>query len=509
MDPVPVSREDPALRLDTAQGRWVVLAAILGSGMAGIDATVVNVALPAVGRDLDAPFGTLQWVVTGYALTLASFILVGGSLGDRYGRARVFAVGVLWFAAASVLCALATDATLLVAARLLQGVGGALLTPASLSVIQASFAPEDRGRAIGAWSGLGGVATAVGPFLGGWLVEAASWRWVFWINVPLAAVVVWVVRRHVPETADEDAPRRIDLAGSAAAAVSLAGLTYALIAVSSRGWDARTVGSLALGVLAAVAFVVVEGRSDHPVLPFSVFASSQFRAVNAVTLVVYGALGVVFFLLVLELQIVAGFGPVAAGTALLPVTVVMLALSARSGDLAARLGPRRQLVIGPLVCAAALGWMTTLGPDAGYVTDVLPPVLLFGLGLAALVAPLTATALSSVPGNHSGLASGVNNAVARTGGLLAVAAVPALVGLTGSDYEDPAVFDAGFDRALVISAVLLVLGAVVSLVTVRDPRPEAPGPSEGVEPAVDRPPALRHCSVADPPQRTHAEPRDG
>ncbi|MHA7210331.1 DHA2 family efflux MFS transporter permease subunit [Arthrobacter sp. MDT1-65] len=467
------------IRMGTASGRWILLATVLGSGMAGIDATVVNVALPTIGADLGADFAALQWMVTGYTLTLASFILLGGSLGDRFGRKRIFVTGVVWFAVASLLCGLAPDAGLLVAARALQGVGGALLTPGSLAILQAGFSGEDRARAIGAWSGLGGVATAIGPFLGGWLVESVSWRWVFLLNVPIAAVVVWIAGRHVPETRDADATGRLDVAGAVLGALALAGTTYALIEAPARGSGAPAVLAAAiLGLVAAVAFLVVEWRIAHPMLPLRIFANRQFSAANAVTFLIYAVFGGIFFLLVLHLQVVAGFSPVGAGTAMLPITALMLVLSPRAGALGARIGPRIPMTVGPLLCAVALVLMPRIGPGASYLADVLPAVIVLGLGLSLLVAPLTSTALSAVPERQAGLASGVNNAVARAAGLVAIAVLPAAVGLTGDAYSDPVVFKAGFDAACAIGAGVLVLGGVLAAVTIRNPAvPESEHPA--------------------------------
>lgn len=454
------------VRLGTASGRWVLLAAVLGSGLASIDATVVNVALPAIGADLGADFADLQWTVTGYTLTLASLILLGGALGDRYGRRRVFVVGVVWFAVASLLCGLAPTAEVLIACRALQGVGGALLTPGSLAMISSSFAAVDRARAIGAWSGLGGVATAAGPFVGGYLVQVASWRWVFLINVPLAVWVVVLAQRHVPETRNAEATGRVDALGAALGALGLAGLTFALIEAPVRGVRAPEVGAAAVaGVVGLVAFLLVERRARAPMLPLALFASRVFSAVNAVTFVVYGAFGGVFFLLVVALQTVAGFSPLAAGTSLLPVTVVMLLLSSRAGARAQVTGPRLPLTAGPLVCAAGVLLLLRVGPGSSYVLDVLPGVTVLGLGLSWLVAPLTATVLAAADGRHAGVASGVNNAVARAAGLLAVAVLPALGGLAGDDYADPVAFADGFRTALGVCAAVLVAGATLSAVS--------------------------------------------
>jgi EmrB/QacA subfamily drug resistance transporter len=488
------------LTLSSAQGRWVVLATVLGSGLAGIDATVVNVALPAIGESLDADFTALQWTVTAYSLTLAAFILTGGALGDAFGQRRVFAVGVVWFAVASLACGLAPTAELLVAARALQGVGAALLTPGSLALLQVHFRQEDRARAIGLWSGLSGVATAVGPLLGGWLVDVGSWRLVFLINAPLAVLVVWVVARHVPERPPSGEAAHVDWWGSVLAVVGLGGVTYALISAGGEVSSSLGAGAGVVGVLALLGFLWHEWRTPHPMLPLSLFASRQLSATNAVTFLVYGGLGVVFFLLVLQLQLVSGFGPIAAGTALVPVTVLMLLLSARSGALAARIGPRLQMTAGPLVAALGVALLGGIGPDASYVADVLPGVLVFGVGLALLVAPLTATALAAADDDHAGLASGVNNAVARAGGLVAIAAVPVLAGLTGASYTDPDVFAAGFQRAAWISVAALVAAGLLAAVTIRNPRrPVAPS-----EPAVEVT-YLSHCSLGQTPAATSCD----
>ena len=459
------------VRFGEPSGRWVIFATVLGSGMAMLDATAVNVALPSIGDDLGADLAGLQWTLNGYTLTLASFILLGGSLGDRLGRRRVFVVGTIWFALASALCGLAPNIEMLVAARLLQGVGGALMTPGSLAIISASFVGADRSRAIGAWSGLGGVAGAAGPFLGGWLVEAWTWRLVFLINLPFAALVVWVALRHVPESVDPTASAKFDLPGTTLGALGLAGLTYAAIAGGEHGADPIVVAAGVLGVLALAGFVWVERTSDHPLVPTGLFKSRQFTVANIVTFVVYGALGAVLFLLVLQLQVVSGFSPLAAGTSLLPMTLIMLALSARSGALAARIGPRLQMTAGPLIAACGLLLMLRIGPDASYLADVLPAVAVFGLGMTALVAPLTATVLAAAPARHAGAASGVNNAVARSAGLLAVALLPPIAGLTGDVYRDPTAFETGFHMAVWIGAGLLAAGGLLSAVGISN-RPE-------------------------------------
>ncbi|HEX3981403.1 MAG TPA: DHA2 family efflux MFS transporter permease subunit, partial [Acidimicrobiales bacterium] len=359
MTTAPDTGADPAaggdLRYRSAAGRWAIGATVLGSGMAAIDATVIGIALPTIGRDFHATVGTLQWVVTGYTLTLSSLLLLGGSLGDRYGRKRIFMIGVAWFALASAACAVSDGSTQLIVTRLLQGVGGALLTPGSLAILESSFTRDDRSEAIGAWSGLGGVATAAGPLLGGYLITAASWRWIFLINIPLGAVVLGVSARHVPESRDPGAGGRIDVGGAALATAALAALAYALIEGPADGWSSPTVvASLAVGVSGAVAFLIVESRSPAPMLPLGLFRHRQFAVTNAVTFVVYAALGGVLFLLPVVLQVVDGYSPLESGLALLPLTAVMLAFSARSGRLATVIGPRLQMSVGPVLVGAGL-----------------------------------------------------------------------------------------------------------------------------------------------------------
>ncbi|MBV2357941.1 MFS transporter [Streptomyces sp. J2-1] len=486
----------PDVRLASPRGKWLLFTTILGSSMALLDSTVVNVALPHIGRDLDAGLAALQWTVNAYMLTLAGLILLGGSLGDYYGRRRVFVVGVAWFAAASLLCGIAPNAPVLITARALQGIGGALLTPGSLALIQASFHPEDRSRAVGLWSGFGGIGAAVGPFLGGWLVDGPGWRWVFLLNVPLALLCVPVALRHVPESRDGRAHGRFDVLGAALGALALALLTYALI--EARGATAPVVVSAVLGVAAAVGFVVVERRRADPMLPPDIFASRQFTAVNLVTLCVYAAFGGFFFLVALQLQVVAGYSALQAGTALLPTTALMLLFSARSGALADRTGPRLPLTVGPLLCAGAMLLMLRVGPDASYLTDVLPALLVMGAGMVSLVAPLTATVLASVDQARAGLASGINNAAARAAGLVAVAALPLLTGMGPEAYRSGPAFDSAFDRAMPICAAVLVVGAVLSFTLVRRPAPECPHPE-----------CRTHCALTAPPLEGAGEPGAG
>ena len=488
------------VRLGRADGRWVLTATVLGSSMAFLDATVVNIALPTIGKDLHASLAGLQWTVTAYTLTLAGLILLGGSLGDRLGRRRIFTIGVAWFALASALCGLAPGIGVLVAARVLQGIGGALLTPGSLAIIQASFVPGDRPKAVGAWSGLGGVAGAAGPLLGGWIVANAGWRWVFLLNLPLAVIVLAVTIRHVPESADPDAHGGFDVAGAGLAAVALAGITYGLIEAPAGSGPAGPVAAVVIAIAAAIAFFLTERRRGRPgsrvpaMLPLDVFGSRQFTSVNVVTLLVYGAFGGMLFLLVLQLQLVAGFSPLAAGAALLPTTVLMLALSPRAGALAQRIGPRWLMTAGTAICAAGLLLMTRIGANASYLTDVLPAVVVFGLGLSMTVAPLTATVLASADVRHAGVASGVNNTVARAGGLLAVAGLPAVAGLGAAAYHSAILFSAGFRTAMVICACLLAAGSVLSALTIDNDvlRPAGGHP-------VAEPECVPNCPVGAPP----------
>jgi len=452
------------LQMGTTRGRWVLFATVLGSSLALLDATVVNVALQRIGTTFGAGFAALQWTVNAYTLTLASLILLGGSLGDRFGRRRVFLIGVAWFAVASLLCGLAPSVEALIGARALQGVGGALLTPGSLAIISAAFRGSDRAQAVGAWSGLGGIAAAVGPFLGGWLIEW-SWRAVFLINLPVAAAVIAVTLRHVPESKDPTAAPTLDLRGPVLAVLGLGGLTYGLTE-AGHGASPAVLSTIAVGVIALVAFVVLERRSTHPLVPTALFRSVQFTAANIVTFLVYAAIGVFFVLLVLHLQVVAGFSPLLSGTAMLPVTVLMLAFSARSGKLAQQIGPRLPMTLGPLICAVGVLLTLRIGPHASYLGAVLPAVTLFGAGLTLTVAPLTATVLDSADDRYAGAASGVNNAVARTAGLLAVAVVPVLAGM-GSDYTDRTAFAASYHVAAWIMAGLMATGGVLAALLIR------------------------------------------
>jgi EmrB/QacA subfamily drug resistance transporter len=458
------------LRYGSAQGRWVVAAMILGSSVAGIDSTVVAVALPAIGRNLDASFQALQWTVTSYTLTLASLILLAGSLSDRWGRRRIFLSGLGWFTLASVLCAAAPSIGWLIAARAVQGVGGALMTPASLAIIEATFQAGDRTRAIGTWAGFSGVSAAIAPFVGGWLLEAGSWRAIFLINVPVAAVTAWTTRRHVPESRDTSLTGSADWRGALAGVAALAAITYAIIVLPAAGVASRQfAAAVVLGVGSAAVFAVTERRASHPMLPPAIFAPAQFRAANAVTFVVNGALGGFAFVFIPALEIIAGYSPVVAGSALVPVTAVTLLLSGASGRLAQRIGPRPQIVAGCLVCAVASMLAVGIGYQADYWTAVSPVAVLFGLGLASLLPPLTASAMNSAPDSQAGLASGVNNAVARVAGLLWIASLPPITGLTGAVYTDPARFRSSFAQISWICAVAFASAAALAATFITRP----------------------------------------
>jgi EmrB/QacA subfamily drug resistance transporter len=452
------------VRWGTAPARGVLATTILGSGMAMLDGSIVNVALPRIGRELNASVAGLQWILDGYLLALASLILVSGSLGDRYGRRRVFMVGVVWFGAASVLCGLAVSTPMLVATRVLQGVGGALLTPGSLAILQATFVREDRSRAIGAWSGLGGLAAAIGPLVGGVLVQVWSWRLGFLINLPIAVVCIWLARRYVPESRDETATGRPNVVSAVLGALGLAGITAALVEAPSRGIsDPLVLVAAVVGIGALGTFVQLQRRSADPLVPPNLFVERTFTLANGLTFVVYAALGGVLMLLVLQLQVSLGYSPTAAGISGLPITIIMLLLSGRSGALAQRIGPRLQLVAGPFVLAAGMLLMLRISPGASYLGAVLPAVVVFGLGLATVVAPVTATVLAAAPDEHVGVASGVNNAIARAGNLLAIAVLPAIAGLTGESYSNPAALTSGWRIALCVCAGLAVVGGLLAL----------------------------------------------
>ncbi len=452
--------------LSSATGRIIIATTVLGTAVAMLTATVVNVALPSIASELGASTAEQQWVVNAYLLVVAALILIGGSLGDRYGRLRVYRIGVTWFAVSSLIAAVAPTIEVLIGARLLMGIGGALLIPGSLAIIEATLARRDRGKGFGLWSGLTGIAAAVGPLIGGALIEL-SWRWVFLINLPVALAVVLLSPR-VPETSDEAASEaRLDVKGALLAALGLGGITFALIQGPVDGLSLVDLLAAGIGVIALVLLVPVERVAEEPMVPFRLFANRPFAAANLMTLLVYGGMGIVFFLLSIQLQVTAGWTPFEAGLAIVPATTLLLLFSAQSGSLAQRIGPRIPLSIGPLFIAGGMLLMARIGPGATFMADVLPAVAVFGVGLVGSVAPVTATALESVPDKRSGAASGANNAIARTGQLLAVAAIPPLVGLTEDALNSPTLLDAGFPRAMIVAAVLVGAGAVVAALGLR------------------------------------------
>lgn len=492
---------DALVELDSARGRGILAAAVLGSAVTFLTGTVVNVALPQLGRDLGAGTSELQWVLNGYLLTLAALILLGGALGDRLGRRRMFLWGCVGFALASVLCALAPSVWWLVTWRVVQGVFAALLIPESLAILESVLRPQDRGRAIGSWSALGGIAAAIGPLLGGWLVDVGSWRWVFVLNLPIAVAALITAWRFVPES--RDATRReLDLSGAATVLLALAGISSALVFAAEHGpTSPRVRWALLVGVAGLAAFVLIERRHPSPMMPRALFASGLFLAANGVTLVVYTALGGVFFLLTIFLQTALGYSALIAGASLLPVTVLMLALSSRTGDWAQRRGARLPLTGGPLLLAVGLLMMARIESGESYWLGILPAVLVYGLGLSAVVAPVTSAALAGVQSRFVGIASGVNNAVSRTAMLLAVAIVPWVADLGGDRIRDAEALLAGFPRAMTVLAAVAGFAGVLAWLTVPSRPLEELAGEGGVPAPTDR--HHRHCAVDGTPLRPH------
>jgi EmrB/QacA subfamily drug resistance transporter len=463
--------------------RLTLWAAILGSAVVFMDGTIVNVALPAIREDLDSGLAAQQWIVEAYLLTLGALLMVGGSLGDRLGRRRIFMVGLAGFGATSALCAIAPSAELLVAARALQGAAGSLLVPSSLALITSTFSSEERGAAIGSWTAWTGIAFVIGPLGGGALIEFVSWRWVFAINVPLV-IATLLLAREIPESRDEQMEGRIDYLGALLASLGLAGPVFALIEQPTYGWSDPLVFVPLIGGIALLgAFLWHEARTPHPMLPLELFRARNFSIGNLATLMIYGGLGAATFFVTIFLQQVAGYTPIAAGISLIPLTIIMALLSRRWGALSDRIGPRLLMGFGPIAAGIGLMWMGRLDADVNYVTDLLPGILVFGLGLSATVAPLTNTVLGAVPQHHAGVASGINNQVSRVAGLLAIAVVGAVVAgvfaskpgvgdadpLTGGS---PAVIDASvsaYRAGLGLGGSLVVLGGVISLIGIVNP----------------------------------------
>ncbi|CAA9244875.1 MAG: Uncharacterized MFS-type transporter [uncultured Acidimicrobiales bacterium] len=470
------------IRFGTPVARRVIAATVLGSGIAFLDGTIVNVALPTIGEDLGTSLGGLQWIANAYLVTLSALLLLGGSLGDRLGRRRMFVTGLAGFTLASLLCGAAPNTGALIAARALQGVAAALLVPGSLSIIAATFHPDDRAQAIGAWSGLAGVTTSVGPFVGGWLIDSVSWRFIFFINVPLAAVAIVLAVRHVPETR---APIRgpMDVWGAALATLTLAAASYA--AIEHTGL--RSVVAAAVAAVGLVAFIVVEKTIRHPMLPLGMFRSTQFTGANLVTLAVYAGFGGAMFLIVLRLQASLGYSALEAGAAFVPFTVLLLVLSRGAGQLAQRIGARLPMTAGPLLTAAGVLLLSRVAPGTQYLSGVLPGVVVVGLGMSLTVAPLTAAVLAGADAEQTGVASGVNNAIARLGGLLAVAAIPAVAGIR-SDLPIAATLDRGFERGLLVAAGLTAAGGLIAAALVRRTAAVEPLTRASVLEACDDPP---------------------
>ena len=466
------------LTLAGSAGRWLLVATVLGSGMALLDTTMVIVALPAIGRTLGGGLSTQQWVLDAYLITLAGFVLLGGALGEVVGHGRVFLAGAVAFGVTSAVCGVAPTSAVLIVARLFQGAAASLLVPGALALVSTSFSGEERGRAIGAWSGISGLATVIGPLLGGLLVDHAGWRWVFLVNIPLAAAAVAAAIHHLPlrELRSTALGEHLDFGGALAAAAGLGLLVCGLIEARNLGTP-LTAGAVVLGLALLVAFAVIESRQERPLLPLSLFAIRGFAMANLTTLLVYGALSSALFLVVLELQQVTGYSALASGAAIFPITLLLFLLSPRLGGLVSRMGSRRLITLGPVVAALGLVLFLRVSASASYLTVVLPAAVVFGIGLALTAAPLTTTILGAVPSTRAGIASGVNNAVTRVAGLLAVAAVPLAAGLASATDGAGSGFTSGFHHAMLISAVLCLLGAVVSFVGLRPARHPAP-PSE-------------------------------
>lgn len=440
--------------------------------MAFLDSTVVNVALPTIARDLHTGLSDLQWITDAYLLTLGALIILGGSLGDRFGRRRVFVLGLLSFTVASVICGASPNTLVLIVARALQGIGGALLVPGSLAIISATFVADDRARAVGLWSGLSGVSVVVGPFIGGWLIDSISWRAIFFINVPLAAAAITIALRHVPETRDDTAVGRPDYLGAIVVSLGLAGVVYALIDGPSNGWSAATMVAGVIGALLLIGFPFLELQVHIPMVPLRLFASQQFSGANLTTFAVYAALSVTTFLLVLHLQQDLHYSALAAGTAFLPAGLLLIAFSSRAGALGQRIGPQLPMTGGPIIAALGLLMLAGVRQGDSYLTAVLPGVVVFGIGLTLTVAPLTAAVMAAVDVHHFGVGSAINNATARIGGLLAVAVVPGFAGLTAASTHLAGVsLNDGFTASMRIGAGMLVTGGLIAALTIRHVAP--------------------------------------
>jgi EmrB/QacA subfamily drug resistance transporter len=452
--------------------RLTLVAAILGSGVATIDGTIVNVALPAIERDLGGGLPAQQWVSNAYLLTLASLILIGGSLGDIYGERRVFAIGVTAFGAFSIACALAPTIELLIAARALQGAAGALLTPSSLAIIVAAFSGKQRGAAIGSWTAWGGIAAIVGPLAGGWIVDQASWRWIFALNVPLILVTLLLILAAVPPSARITA-RRVDFVGAVLCVLGLGGFVFALIEQPRYGWGSSLIYVPLLGgVIAFSSFLAYERRAAQPMLELELFARRNFAIGNVETLAMYAGLAILFFFLVIFLQQVAGYGALESGLTTLPVTLIMFALSRRFGALADRYGPRLFMGAGPLLAAAGILLLLRTDIETSYARDLLPALLLFSLGLSMTVAPLTAAVLADVDETDAGIASAINNSIARVAGLVGVSVIGVVVAstLTADTFAATSESVRAFHQAVVICAALVAVGGIAGAIGITNPK---------------------------------------
>ena len=465
--------ESVKVQYGKASGWWVIGTTVLGSGIAFLDSSVVNVALPTIAKNLHTGIAGLQWTLDGYLLMLGSLILTGGSLGDLFGRRRMFVMGLAIFTVSSFLCGIAPNIATLIIARALQGIGGALLVPQSLAIIGATFEGKDQTKAVAMWSGLAGVTTLFGPALGGWLVSF-SWRWIFFINLPLAAIAIALAMTKIPESSDPESGHRLDIPGSIAAAGGLGGLVYMLIEGPGKGFTSPSILSAGIaGGIFLIAFIVIERRSKVPMIPRRIFRSKQFTGANMTTALVYAGLYGVSFLVTLQLQVRLHYSPLESGFATMPITVLLLFLSPYAGRLSMRFGPRLPMTIGPIVIGIGNMMMGGIRPGDHYLSGVLPSMIVFGLGLSLMVAPLTAAMLAAVEKRHMGVGSAINNAVARVGGLLAIALLPALVGVRSGEAPT----NGQYGHALLIAAAWALAGGVIAFATIRTAAPPEPTPS--------------------------------